>query len=203
MSNQTKREYHDNTQKCPCMDRCPDGCPCPEYTCPGSETTSMGSTSTKPISFTTTTTTTQAYRNTSILVLNTYQGHLSLITDSFGKVEYAGTDFDFEYGSNTEAYHSCSLTWRGDFFIFGGIDEKTQISKLSGCKLERISSLAFHHKQGACSNVNDEWIYLCFNTDDSADYKKCRRSNSPSGTYQSISDSNEDHRRAKIGSNQG
>ena len=201
MSHQIKREFHDNTQKCPCMEGCPGGCPCPDYVCPGGETTTASSTTTETI--TTTTTTTPAFTNTSILVLNTvYSSNIPLITDSTGKAEYAGTDFSFTYGSNTEAKYSCSITWRGDFFIFGGYSETTQIAKLNGCVLERVGSLAFNHKHGACSNVNDEWIYLCFN-DQSGDYKKCRRSNNPLGSFQSIADSEEDHKSAKIGSNKG
>ena len=175
------------------MEGCPGGCPCPEYICPGGETTTVRST----------TTTTPAFTNTSILVLNTYRTeNIPLITDSTGKVEYAGTDFSFTYGSNTEAVCSCAITWRGNFYIFGGQSEKTQIAKLNGCQMERVGSLAFSYYYGACSNINDEWIYLCF-SDQSGDYKKCRRSNNPLGSFQSTADSNENHTRTKLGSNQG
>ena len=175
------------------------------------QTTTLRTTTTTTLR---TTTTTQAFANTSILVLNTkyaicYTSTLRLcksnpplITDSNGKIEYGGTDFDFTHGPNTEVYESCSLTWRGDFYIFGGSRQKTQIAKLSGCELERIGSLLFDHKRGACTNDNDKLIYLCFNEDDS-DYKKCRRSNYPSGFYVSISDSKENHLSSKLGSNKG
>ena len=49
----------------------------------------------------------------------------------------------FLYGSGTEAYRSCSVTCRGEFYISGGRYEKKQISKLNKCKLERVASLPY------------------------------------------------------------
>ena len=181
------------------MEGCPGGCPCPEYVCPGNQTTTVSSTTTETVS----TTIPPTFTNTSILVLNTWKTeNIPLITDSTGKVEYAGTDFSFLYGSSTEAKFSCSISWRGEFYIFGGYYKTTQIAKLNGCVLERVGSLAFIHYYGACSNVNDEWIYLCFNVIGD-EYRKCRRSNDPLGSYQTIAESKADHNKAKLGSNKG
>ena len=49
----------------------------------------------------------------------------------------------FLYGFGTEAYRSCSVIWRGEFYISGGRYEKKQISKLNKCKLERVGSLPY------------------------------------------------------------
>ena len=73
---------------------------------------------------------------TSVLILNTYSSYIAVITDDNGKEEYAGVDFRFTFGRNTDVYKSCSVTWRGQLFIFGGRHETKQISKVNGCKLE-------------------------------------------------------------------
>ena len=76
----------------------------------------------------------------------------------------------FLYKEKTETYHSCSLTWQGKLYVFGGDKEKRQISVLNGCTLERISYLNSDHYWGACTNMNDQ-IYLCFNMGPTEDYK--------------------------------
>ena len=49
----------------------------------------------------------------------------------------------FERDKNTEAFYSCSIQWKNKLHIFGGLNEKRQISRLTGHKLERVGSLAF------------------------------------------------------------
>ena len=53
-----------------------------------------------------------------MLVLNTFssQNH-PLLMNSNGLEDY---EFNFEYGDNTSAYMSCSLTFRGQMYMFGG-----------------------------------------------------------------------------------
>ena len=136
------------------------------------------------------------------MVLNTYGSNTAVITNGAGKVEYPTLDFMFLYGEGTEAHKSCSMTWRGRFFIFGGETEKNQISVLNGCKLERIGDLQFEHYYGACSNVNDQ-VYLCFNVGSSSDLKKCRVASSPTGNYSEIAESNVNHGKGNVGSSDG
>ena len=33
---------------------------------------------------------------------------------------------DFYFGDETEVYHSCSLQWKNQYYVFGGNDERTQ-----------------------------------------------------------------------------
>ena len=88
-----------------------------------------------------------------MLILNTlWSSNEPVITDSNGKEDY---DFDFKYGEGTEVYLSCSVTWRGEFFIFGGWDRMQQVSKLVGCEMKRIGSLGFKHFRGACGNIGE------------------------------------------------
>ena len=54
-------------------------------------------------------------------------------------------DFDFSLGENTEVYCSCGLTWRGGLFIFSGLSNRNQLSKVEDCQLKHIGQLAFSH----------------------------------------------------------
>ena len=65
------------------------------------------------------------------------------------------------------------------------------------CALKLVGQLEFNHTRGGCANVDDRFIYLCFN-DASSDYKKCRYSTSALGEFQQISESNHDHIRTRI-----
>ena len=74
----------------------------------------------------------------------------------------------------------------------------TQISMVDECTLKAVGQLAFNHWYGGCANVNNRLIYLCFNSLDSDDYKKCRYSTSPLGEFKQISDSIHNHRLTRI-----
>ena len=88
------------------------------------------------------------------------------------------------------------------FFVFGGNTQKTQISIINGCRLERVDSLDFDQTYGGCTNVNDQSIYLCFNYA-SADYKKCRVTNDPFGTFEEIEETVYNHKQTLIGASRG
>ena len=69
------REYDANVENCPCKSGCPNGCPCLNYECPDTTpevttATSTTSTSTR----TSTTTTTPMQSNSTVLVLNSFDG---------------------------------------------------------------------------------------------------------------------------------
>ena len=155
---------------------------------------------------TTTTTTTSASKpKTSILILNTQfekavRNLPVVITDSNGKVEFAGEDFDFEFGHQTEVDGSCSVTYRGDFYVFGGSYLDRQISKLEGCSLKRIGDLDFDFQVGGCAAVNEESIYLCFRR---YDYKRCFFGTDPVGTFHNVTESHFNHARTRVAANDG
>ena len=116
---------------------------------------------------------------------------------------YADKDFSFSFGKDTEVSHSCSLTWRDQFFIFGGRADRRQISILSNCQLERIGSLSFEHHYGGCGNVDDREIYLCFNRA-SADQKRCRYGVDPLGEFLGVEESLYPHHvTSRIGASNG
>ena len=137
---------------------------------------------------------------TNVLIL--YKRDNPIITNAEGKVEYADKDFSFSFGEGTQAHYSCSITWRNQFFVFGGTADRKQISILNGCQLERIGSLAFDQYYGGCANVGDEAIYLCFNQEP-ADNKKCRFGVDPLGDFREVEESFYPHRETKIGASNG
>ena len=94
-----------------------------------------------------------------VLILNTALArHRPLLTDVNGREDY---EFFFLYRADTEVDGSCSLMWQNEAYIFGGLSEKRQISKVGGCSLTRIGSLPFTFANGACT-VNQGTMYLCF-----------------------------------------
>lgn len=166
-------EYVRQLNQCPCRDGCPLGCPCEEYQCTSTTTTTM--------SITTTTATTDAMD--SILVLNTFTpSNRPLITDQTGSI--ADWNMFFLYGDQTEVYHSCSLVWNNEMFVFGGEHEKRQISKVDSCQLTRLGSLSFDHQNGGCAATLHA-VFLCFGTTN--DYHQCHMSHDgPLGEFKSL-----------------
>ena len=148
-----------------------------------------------------TTSTSASKPNTSILILGDWDyDKIPVITDSNGKVEYVGEDFDFEFGEQTEVDWSCSVKYRGDFYVFGGRWFERQISKLEGCSLTRIGSLDFDFEFGGCAAVNDESIYLCFPR-----YydNQCHVGTDPVGTFSKVTESLFDHGQTRVAANEG
>ena len=172
------REHHENILTCPCQSGCPNGCPCDVYVCP----TIKPSTTTATVTSTDTTTT--AFLNvTDILVLSTFSSvSIPVLTDSSGKVKQ---DVDFFLGITDEVFNSCTLTWKGQHFIIGGERRRTQISKIVDCGLKKVGDLQFSHASVACTNVADNFIYLCFNGS-VGDWKRCRKSTGPLAKFAEI-----------------
>ena len=151
-----------------------------------------------------TTTTAASKPRSSILILHTnppgypYTG--AVITDSSGKAEYGGEDFDFVFQDDTEVFNSCSVTYRGEFYVFGGKIERTQISKVKNCSLQRIGSLSFNFSDGGCAAVNENAIYLCFDWDDT---KQCHVGTDPVGFFSKIPESQFAHDHTRVAANEG
>ena len=65
---------------------------------------------------------------------------------------------------------------------------------------ESSGRLEFYHDRGACTNMADQFIYLCFNVYSTSDYKICRKSATPTGNYDEISKTTHDHKETRIAS---
>ena len=82
------------------------------------------------------------------------------------------SEIDFTYGADTDLHQGCAVEYKNQFYVFGGENEKWQISKIDDCQLQRIGELdinyGFHH--GSCGVFNgtsisqggDDVILLCF-----------------------------------------
>ena len=101
------------------------------------------------------------------------------------------------FDENVQVSESCSVTWRNQFYVFGGSENKRQISQLTGCKLSLIGTLAFDHNYADCSIAGEDIIYLCFDYNDS---KKCRSAADPLGNFSEIPLSTFEHRETRIAS---
>ena len=90
------------------------------------------------------------------------------------------------------------VNWKNQLFIFGGSTEQRQVSRLSGYKLERIGDLSFDHQYGACSNMENQYIFLCFDlkedSNDIDDPRRCRRSTGPMKQFSEVALSTHVHR---------
>ena len=177
------------------MSGCPNGCPCDDYVCPSPSTTTA-LTSTTPTWETTTTTTTS---NTDVLILLTncrdWTDCGPVVTNAAGLDD---RNINFDFAENTEVAYSCGLTFRNQYFVFGGGSiGSSQISQVIDCQLKRIGQLSFDFEEGGCANVRNNRIYLCFN-DAPSDHRKCRMASSPTDQFEQISYSIYHHESIRI-----
>ena len=134
-----------------------------------------------------------------VLAINTNKGNEKAVA-----INSAGgyTTLDFQFDDDTEVYSSCSVQWRNRMIVFGGYDKMRQISEVKSCRLTRIGTLAFELNGGACANMDDLKIFLCF------DYKNdegnvCRVATNPLGTFSRIGDSHLHHYSTRTTASQG
>ena len=123
----------------------------------------------------------------------------ALLLDATGRQDQLDC---FSHDQNAEADESCSLTWQNQLYVFGGDSNKRQISRLSGYRLHVVGALPFDHRLGACANFANKKLFLCFN-DASSDWKRCRWSREPLGSFAEATFATYDHRAARISSSDG
>ena len=90
---------------------------------------------------------------------------------------------------------------RNEIIVFGGETQKRQISKLIDCRLKNIGQLNFDHAYGACANIADQLIYLCFNWNET-DRRKCRFGLYPRDDFQEIDKSVHNHDHIRLGASE-
>ena len=153
---------------------------------------------------TTTAVTTKKLSETGILVLSTKKSsHVPLVISLNGD-RIDKPNFKLRDSSEKEVFGSCTVNWKNQHYIFGGITEMRQISKIEDCKLKNIGKLAFYHRFGTCATVSNDVIYLCFNhwpatgTSRATTMNLCRTSQSPTGIFTDITKSLYEHPQAKI-----
>ena len=107
----------------------------------------------------------------------------------------------FSFPSNTEVDHSCSLVFNNSMFLFGGRNQKRQISQVASCGLKQVGNLNFDFGHGAVT-VTQGKVLLCFNWS-KGEGQTCRMASSPTGHFSRIRYSNYHHFNTKIASNGG
>ena len=68
----------------------------------------------------------------------------------------------FKFGQDTDAWYSCSLEWQNNHYVFGGGNDKRQVSMVNGNRLDRKGTLNIYFYRGACTVLNQITIVLCF-----------------------------------------
>ena len=132
-----------------------------------------------------------------ILAINTYNGDKRAYSIN---PRSGYQKLDFEFGADTEVHQSCSLQWQNTFYVFGGKNEKRQVSMVNGNRLERKATLDFDFWIGGCTVLNQKTIVLCFDYNET---KLCRQSNNPIGSFTKLPKSYYTHHRARIASFNG
>ena len=122
-----------------------------------------------------------------MLAINTYKGNKQAVA-----INYAGgyKTIDFRFDDDTEVNTSCSVKWRNRMIVFGGKNDKN--SEVKSCRLTRIGTLEFNLHVGACANMDDVTIFLCFDCL-TAEGKVCRVANDPLGTFSKVANSHFHH----------
>ena len=132
-----------------------------------------------------------------MLAINTYKGNKQAVA-----INYAGgyKTIDFRFDDDTEVNTSCSVKWRNRMIVFGGKNDKN--SEVKSCRLTRIGTLEFNLHVGACANMDNVKIFLCF---DWRNYegKVCRTASDPLGTFSKIGDSHFHHYVTRTTENKG
>ena len=136
-------------RSCPCAEECPNGCTdCSNPVC----------------------------QMKTVVSLNTYGSNNAFLINE----EIYDTKINFSYGDQTEVYYSCYTVFQGQKYIFGGEENPRQRSiiprtaKTNDCALSRIDKqdLPFDFYEGACLNMNNEYLLLCF---DHENNRQCYR----------------------------
>ena len=72
---------------------------------------------------------------------------------------------NFTYEDGTIVQYACSVTYKGQFYVFGGPTEvKRQFSVIEDCSIKRKGSLPFDMTDATCQNYSlpSDIILLCF-----------------------------------------
>ena len=144
----------------------------------------------------------------SVLILKTgLQSNVPIVTNLKGKTftttSTTKNKLKFSYESKTEVVGSCGVTFKGQFYIYGGKNIKRQISVVRNCALERQKvDLKNDLERGACT-VGNKQVYLCFNADGRKGQKRCNISKDPRGNFEkNVTESIYEHRIIRIASSE-
>ena len=100
---------------------------------------------------------------------------------------------------HNEVSESCSLLWENTMYIFGGKSQPQQIAIVNpdSCQLETEGRLSFVFKQGTCTNLANQHLYLYFNQ---SDKKLCRYTDNPLKSFDELHFTDFEHDDSQIAS---
>ena len=89
-------------------------------------------------------------------------------------------------------------------YVFGGANQVNQISQVENCQLKSVGQLNFRMRRGACTNVANQFVFICFPeyTNESTS-KYCYKAVEPLATFERARDSTYSHWGTKIGNDGG
>ena len=89
-------------------------------------------------------------------------------------------------------------------FVFGGYTQVNQISQVENCQLKTVGQLSFRMKKGACTNVANEFLFICFpESDNESTSKYCYEAFEPLATFERARDSTYSHKNTRTGNDGG
>ena len=94
-----------------------------------------------------------------VLILNTRSSNNKpILTDLNGKALNCPA---FTIADDVEVWQSCAVTYQDHFYVYGGINYKRQIARVTYKSLVKVGSLPFDFTSGGCSSTTYK-ILLCF-----------------------------------------
>ena len=105
----------------------------------------------------------------------------------------------FTIADDVDVAASCAVTYKDQFFVYGGYTHKRQIAKVTNKSLINIGYLPFDFFQGGCSSTANK-IILCF--DYNGDLKTCYQTTNPTGQFKQTTKSIHSHRHIKFASSE-
>ena len=108
-------------------------------------------------------------------------------------------DLHVVVADNVDVYHSCAVTYKDQFFVYGGYTHKRQIAKVTNKSLINVGSLPFDFENGGCSSTTNK-VILCF--DYFGDKRTCYQTTNPTGQFKQTTKSIHEHLQIKFASSE-
>ena len=165
----------------------------------------------------TSTTPTAEEINSWILVLSTStSSNVPIVIDGSGQKKKLGFSYQSRDDSipltpnnpgssmGTGVSLSCSVVWKGDMYVFGGVYHERQVSMVDRetCELRFLSELMsvdmstnFEFYDGGCAQRNNQNVFLCFSA---PNRKDCWESGHPDGNFIKLQSSTYSHASTRI-----
>ena len=89
-------------------------------------------------------------------------------------------------------------------YVFGGNNKNYQISQVDNCQLKSVGQLSFPMRLGACTNVANQFVFICFpEYDRNTTSECCYKAVEPLATFERARDSTYSHKATRIGNDGG